>query len=529
MDNIIYRAFAKIFNQLTSNGTDLTTIPFVKIKHITFDCPAVCHLINKLTYRPESTIKSILSSKQFQKSFLLTKLENALDVAVCMSDIAEIKMHTTISKHTLNLVVINGDIEVAKLFHTFTSANLIYAAEFGHEQMYFYLSSLELKPNITIYNKAVQSDNLAIVKNISQHIGISKETIELAFESNHTEIVLHVVSEALEEKIPIPLELVAYAVLNENFELIDKLDKLIPIDWSDDFYYSAVLSGSMPMIKFLETKLPLIHKNHVLDMAKTHKGQKSLLMAETVYVKNGSKYFSHVINYASQSKSVKVLKYVHGLGYGVTLSNIINAIQHGTSEIFSYLVDVYDGSLPAHLWTYFSFGSYVPDKLVKMKILVEAGFDIGFNLDRMELTDYKLETAHLELIDRSVNIKVDDLFDPDYLMQYSELFVLTKENVSVFRRAVRIRMCIELDLEFEIELESDQLITDVIFLFGQIKHIKRMSHVPSQKVLIEVLAYGQIGKLSLIMPMLSGECKEKLIQCGKIIADPLIDSFLLKY
>ena len=134
---------------------------------------------------------------------------------------------------------------------------------------------------------------------------------------------------------------------------------MISIEWEPELLHSAILSGSMPMIQYVESQIPNVHMNFVLDMSRIKRGQSSLLLDSMTYEKNQKKYFSHTINYAVQSKSISVLKYIHGLGYRITLSNIISGIQSGVLDILEYLLQNYDKKLPLYLIHYFNIDSYL--------------------------------------------------------------------------------------------------------------------------------------------------------------------------
>ena len=526
-DNIIQLLFDKIFNQLTSDGKSLTSEPFDHTKLRTFENKFVHILIKKLTFRSEEVIRAYLTNYIFQQKFLFSKLKNKLDVAICLNTQSDSCKDP--SSQSLGLAVINGNLEHTKILYEMhpDPSVMAIASEYGHEEIYFYLRSVVgLEPNISVYNKAVQGPSLKIVSDIKKIIGVTEETVSLAFESNQTDIIMSVLESALEENIRIPPELISYPILNENFDLIEKIDKKIPLKWDcDTLYYSAILSGSCRMLSYVEKFLPHIHKNFVLDMSQIHRGQKSLLLEEMAYVYSGKKYFSHVMNYAVQSKSIEVVKYLKTIGYGITLSNIINAIQHSTISILDYVLSYYTGDLPWYLLNYFNLNSYVVDKVEKFRVLIHNGFELN-SKTTPNLKDYKYDTAHISLI-LNQKIILSDISDPDYVLKYSSLFD-GKDHKSL----TRIRMCLELGLDLDLHTisENEQQLIDVTYLFGSISQIKQIlcmnkKILPSLQILKETLCWGQIGKLSLVMAELNSSHKIELSQLSQILSDPLIDKF----
>lgn len=531
-DNIIQLLFDKIFNKLTKPGGELFLEPFIHINLRTFHNTMVHDLIKKLTFKSGEYITSYLTNMTFKEKYLFYKLKNKLNVDICLGQNIDTISHKSLE--TLKFAAINNNLNVIKSYEKPDPSILSIVAEYGYSDSYFYLRSIGLEPNITVYNKAVQGPSLEIVKDVSSFIGLSEETITLAFEANHTDIIMYVVKTALEENIKIPLELISYPILNNNPELLISINDIIPIQWDTDFFYSAVLSGSINMVAYVESKLPTIHKKFLLDASPVRHGQKSLLSEEMVYTKNGKKYFSHVTNYAVQSKSIEVLTYVIKLGYGVTLSNIINAIQLSTTEILDFVLENYHKDLPFYLINYFNLDSYVIDKIPKFQVLLNHGFVLNPKIS-MGINDYKYDTTHLNLI-LTQKIILTDVLDPDYLIGHSQLFISLKPRDK--KLITKIKMCIELKLDLvfneiisqSLNQEYKQLIVDTVYLFGTVPLIKRVMRLfdilPNQIIISETLCYGQIGKLSLVIKKLNNLRQAELYRLNQIISDPLIEEFL---
>lgn len=551
-NNIIHLTFDKIFGHSTSNFRQLKLIPFSTIISHTFDNVHIYQLIHKLTHINIDKIATYLQDKSIQHTYLMSKLKNKIDVCILFGDLEKIliliEKSYSISSDSLKLAVINGHLDIvthlmsnSKIDHKFGTELLTLSAEFGHELIYMYLKELDFDPNIQTYNKSVCGINVNIVTNVNTCIGLSKKTVELAFEFGSPDIVEFIVKEALESKIKISAKLISYVVLNSHIDLLGKLENLIPIEWDPTLLHSAILSGSMEMISYIESRIPNIHHNLTLDMSRIRKGQSDLLLPSMIYNKNQTKYFSHTINYAAQSKLLEIVKYIHNLGYGITLSNIINCIQSGTPDILEYLLQNYNKKIPSYIIHYFNIDSYIINKMQFAKILIAYGLDISSKLNNT-ITDYKLETAHLNLIQTTKYIKPDLIYDTDFLLHYCEFFFPPTGFKLNKKLITSVRICVELesveDFEKIINITYNnidkQFIMDITYIFGKISYVKRIYElyqiIPSQSVIIETLCYGQIGKLSWLMQLdiLPTSMKEKIYLLSLSLDDPLISNFMCK-
>lgn len=551
-NNIIHLTFDKIFGHSTSNFQQLKLIPFSTIVSHTFDNVHIYQLIHKLTHIHIDKISTYLKDKSIQHTYLMSKLKNKIDACILFGDLDQIliliEKSYPISSDSLKLAVINGHLNIVKYLMSnskidpkFGTELLTLSAEFGHELIYMYLRELDFDPNIQTYNKSVCGSNVNIVADVNTCIGLSKKTVELSFEFGSPDIVEFVVKESLESKIKISAKLISYVVLNSHIDLLGKLENLIPIEWDPVLLHSAILSGSMEMISHIESRIPNIHHNLTLDMSRIRKGQSDLLLPSMIYNKNQTKYFSHTINYAVQSKSLPIVKYIHNLGYGITLSNIINCIQSGTPDILEYLLQNYNKKIPSYIIHYFNIDSYIINKMQFAKILITYGLDISSKQNNT-ITDYKLETAHLNLIQTTKYIKPDLIYDTDFLLHYCEFFIPPTGFKLNKKLITSVRICVELELveDFEKIINSQyhnidkQFIMDVAYIFGKISYVKRIYElyqiIPSQSVIIETLCYGQIGKLSWLMQLdiLPMSMKEKIYLLSLSLDDPLISNFMCK-
>ncbi|AUL78394.3 repeat protein [Tupanvirus deep ocean] len=522
-DNIIQWIFEKAFDQLTLESNELFKTAFEKINSKTFASNNIHILINKLTNRPIEKITAYLLNKKFQENFLFSKIKKKLYVQILFGDleafqILVLKGHV-IDKICLQLAVLNNRVEILKyIINTdrkikLDNELLMYCAEFEYVDLYFFLRENNLLPNISIYNKAVLGNSLEIIKDINEHIGMSSKTLTTAFQTNNNNIILYLYNIAIEDGINLEKNLITYPILNNNFVLLEALDKIKPIEWHYELYFSAILSGSMEMIKFLEEKFPNIHDNHILDTSKVKKGRTSLLLEEIIYERNNKKYFSHTINYAIQSGSIEIVKYIYSKGYGITISNIITAIKQGTCEILKYLCKKYDKKLPFYIIHYFGTNSYILDKISKAKILIDSGlFEINCN-DKLSVNDYRKESTHLEIISDKIHISEDGNIDYDYLMKYQSFFVPIKGYKLNHRLLTKTRICIELNMRDELinifksqkNITDQQFIIDTLFLFGNMDQIKNLHPLiqplvcPSQQIIMEIMCYCQLNKLCYLM------------------------------
>ncbi|MEM0354223.1 MAG: hypothetical protein QXW79_01440 [Thermoplasmata archaeon] len=550
-DNIVQWIFDKIFDQLTLGCKEIYTTPFSNIMAKTFHSCFVHELIHKLTTRRIDYVKFYLENKNFQEKFLFNKLKKKIHVYVLLHDLEKVKNLVSrgykIDPEALKLVVLNNhldlltyllDNQVIKLDREL----LMYCAEFGYENMYFFLREKGLMPNISIYNKASIGTSVNIVRDISKYIGISSKILSNAFQSNQTDIILFLINIALEEKVKISPNLAAYPILNANFILMKELENRKLIDWHPELYYAAILSGSMEVIKYVESKIPNLHEDGILDTGRTRKGQKSYLLEDMIYERNGKKRFSHCINYAVQSRSIEIVKYIYEKGYGITLSNILTAIKQGTMGILKFLLEKYQKKLPSYLIYYFGINSYLTNKLEVAKMLIEEGY-LSLNLN--DLSNYKKDSIHLRMIMQNNLISETNTYDVDYLMKYYIFFVPTKNVTINYKLLTIIRLYLYINFEEELiniynsnlNDADSQLSVNCLFLFGNILQIKkfyplvRSKIIPSKQIIMEIMCYYQLNKLCYIISheMLDKETVEFLYPVAIALGDPHLISVFKRF
>ena len=556
-DNIIQWIFEKAFDQLTFESSELFESPFEKIKKKTFDNVALYQLINKLTHRQTNKIIEYLTNKQFQEKFLFGKIKKKLYVQILFDDFDKIKLLIKIGhifdQRCIQLAVLNNRIDILQyIIETnpelkLENQLLIYCCEFGHDKMYFYLRERGLMPNITIYNKAALGNSFKIILDINENIGVSDKILMSSFQANNTDIILFLIDVAKSDGIKINNNLFAYPILNNNFVLLTELEKLNIIEWPvkqqltnydtswhRELYYSALLSGSIEMIKYIESKMPNIHDNHILDTSKTKKGQISLLLEDIIYEINNKKYFSHTMNYAVQSGSIEMVKYVYDKGYGITVSNFITAIRQATTEILEYLCSKYNKQLPFYLIHYFGINSYAADKITKAKILIGSGLLNLNTVIKMTVNDYRKESAHLEIISQTVQIPEDGIVDPDYLMKYQLFFIPIHGHKFNHKLLTKIRIYLELGMDNELfnifttpmNTNDEQFVIDTLFLFGSMAQIKKLSSTlaPSNQIIMEIMCYNQLNKLCYLVQ--NNLLLDTIVDCIYPVATMLSDEYL---
>src|SRR5690606_13415086 len=167
MDNVIHMVFEKIFDQKTMNGKRLLEIPFSQIMETTFENDAVHILIHQLTKLSIEDIKKKLFCLTFQKKFLFDKLKKKNLIRIFFDEIIDERY--IIDESILKSSIINNRLESLKKITQLKFKNelLMWAAEFGHEEIYFYLRESGLDPNSQTYYRAIIGGSMKIIKDIS--------------------------------------------------------------------------------------------------------------------------------------------------------------------------------------------------------------------------------------------------------------------------------------------------------------------------------------------------------------------------
>ncbi|BCS82963.1 ankyrin repeat protein [Cotonvirus japonicus] len=569
IDNIIEWLFDKSFDQLTINSKEIYVLPFEMIISKTFKNSMIHDNIANLSKKSINIIQTYLTNDNFINKFLLTKIKKKLHVAIIVNDMIQVEylisIGYNIDYNCLKLAVINNKIDVLKFlldsFHKKIDPDLLaICGEFNREEIYFYLRSKNLFPNLSVYYKASIGNNLSIIKEISSQITANKKVIENIFKMNHTDIIKYILCEIEIQNLKFDENLIIYPIENNNQEILNVLENKFKISWHCELYYSALLSGNMDMIYFLENKLfhehGDIHENHILDTSRTKKGRSSLLIEDIIYQVGDKKYFSHTLNYAIQSNSLEVVKYIYNKKYGLTTSNFITAIKQSTIEILDFLCDsflhnphsrieeknFYKKTLPQYILHYFGTNSYIKNKIAKAKILVDYGLlDLSYT-KKFNVDFYKKESVHLQLIAEKIQLMENEIYDIDHVMNYQIFFVPIKGYKLNYRLITVVRLCLELKhhdilkeiFSMKLNVVDRQFAIDCLYLFGNIDQIKLfhpfIKILPSQQIIMEIMCRCEINKLCYLnnANLLLQEDIDKLYSLSVGIDDIIINAFFAK-
>lgn len=546
INNIIENIFDRIFDNITMNGEEIYLEPFDKIYKKTFGCHKIHTIMAKIIMFNVSDIEKYLCDSTFHFRFLFGKLKKKIYVHIILKNIQTvidlINNNCVVDAMCIRLSILNNNTDLVKklCLHTKPTPELLScSAEMGNDITYFYLKEFNLIPNISVYNSAIIGGSIKMVTDVNLYVSFSGKLLENAFKNNHIQIILFMIDEAINNKINIKPEITSYLFLNQNIDLVNKLDDLKMIKWTNPLnFYSAVLSGSIPMIKIIEHHVPNIYLMNILDTSDTLRGNKNVLTDEMIYVIKNKKYFSHTMNYAIQSESIEIIDYVLNKGFQITVSNIITAIKQGSVEIIKHLCLNYYSKLPYFVIQYFGPNSYSKNKMIIAKILIENNL-LDIVQPKLNMDNYKKISTHAELISKQINMTVNASTDPDYLIKYLKIFTIVSGIKFNLVKITQVKICLELNLDIEMRQiisnknsEYDlQLITDAIFMYGtmdQIKKYYQTKYIPNSAIILEILCYGHIAKICYLYKnkLLNGLILNQINIIGQTISDPNISRMI---
>lgn len=447
-------AFDKIYRRIADPFGLPHSVYLTKYENLVIDA------INQVTKASKKVIKKVLDEYYPEHYRVLYQSK-------ILSDIILGKHVNLITERHTEVAVLNNRLDLEMNREHLSTKSLMIAAKYNYESLYFRLRQLDIDPNISVYYAALNSDNLTIIKDVDKVIAPNKDIILTALETCSEQVAEYLLNQ---NKIKDSWH---HVIVYKQFRSL--FDKVV---WKNEHYFSALLSGDMEHVKYAEDKLANIHDNHKLDLSNEYKGKSNLLMSETTWFKGGTTYFGHTMNYATQSCELKVVEYVHGLGYGITLSNIVTAIRQGTVEILEYLLDNYHKPIPQYISVYLSVDSFIKDKAKKIKVI----FDKINWSKKQSLDDKRREGVHKRIIESTAVSEKVAFYDIDYLMSYGAL-VGNDAKTYVHVMADRVIMTTNMDM---------------VYLFGNLSLIKKyptnLHH--SKAIIIELLSYGNTAKIS---------------------------------
>ena len=410
-----------------------------------------------------------------------------------------------------------------------------------NSDMYFFAKKYDLMANISILNRAIEFGNLDICQDILEHIAPDTETLNIAFENNHTDIIIMLLKMTETDNISYPKEIISYPIMNNNLEIVKTLENYHAIKWNHELYFSAILSGNLDMIKYIETKFINIHSNFQLDSINYSTKKMNTIINEITYHIMGKKYYSHTMNYAIQSDNIEIVKYFYELGYGITMSNFVTAIKQSKINILKFLCKHYDKKLPYYIIHYFGPQSVVENKIHKAKILYDYGHLI-LSLDIIPTAaGLNSESLHLSYFGGKKIIS-EIIYDSDYFMGHYNFFNIKKKSDSIFVVMTRLILEFNLDcslLEYQdenIDTEKSNLITSAAYIYGNLFQIKTLINkniiqtTPSDRILSQLFSTNQIGKLCIIHHMLGFglESYSTIYKINLMLSNKLINNLAKK-
>ena len=448
---------------------------------------------------------------------LFTKLKSKLQTQILLGDIEQVgvlvRNNHTFDASCMHLAVLNNRYDIIQYVQYYQASMDLVAlplcpsllnpcALYGYTTLYLTLINSGLRPNLSVYNAAAQGPSITIIADVNESIGLTEQIVKDTVKANHTDVVRFIITEALKMSVRIEPNLVCYPLMNNNMELVSLFEEHQLFEWHIQLYYAALLSGSIDIVSYAESKLdPDLHEARDLDTSRTSKGCNSLLLGDIVYTRNHKKYFAHTMNYAIQSGSIEVLDYIYARDYGLTTSNVITAITQGSIEVFEWVLLRFDRALPYFLLAYFSLQSHIPHKYAKAALLLA---NPHFNRTTTPtLQTIRKYTLHTELISNRKSIEEDCIYDLDYTMGYASFF----QPQPAARTLTTLRCLLATDIHTELAITIPQLntadkqaLTDMLFLCGTQTQIRELypylaPRTPRVPVLMETLCYSQLGKL----------------------------------
>jgi hypothetical protein len=510
--NTIENLFDCIFKNIYDIKNDILTVNFDEIKRKTFEDNFLWEIISSQTIHSYETCKNYLLDTNFQYKFICKQINQFY------ADILFDKFNEkTNDSYAIKIMIVNNKYNMLLNAYEFNNEMLSLAAEFGHEKIYFYLKESNCIPCLHTLRSAAFSNSLEIIKDIHKTIEFLPEIIEMIFRMNYTNIIKYL----FDNKIEIKKELIFYPILNANKEILKEYENYIFDD--PQLFYSAILSGSMETIKWMETKFNGIHNNLILDAGHKKTGKDNLFMDDIMYTKNNKKYFAHTMNYAIQSKSLEVVRYIYKLGYGISISNFITAINESSCDILKFLVDAFNKPVPHYVICYLGMNNYCEMKKEKINII----FPLLTLNYKSSVINVKKINIYNQMISERNELTEQQYKDIDFLLNRKKLFTFDNSEI-FFTNKIYVLLNVDkinIIKEENVSPVQKKIMADMLFIVGTLKQIQQFSICPSNSVIYELMELEQIGKLAHIHKL--GQLdKETVINHAKTLNSNIINKFI---
>ena len=422
------------FKKLSADGKDLYTEPFKNITSKTFSDENLLKLLSDKINCTANFIIKYFSDTDYIFRLIRSITKNNLHTAIIMNDVNLLRKYLSHAYDVDDIVIklacmnsIDGII-LHELYDYVIKSGLnknifldpmflAISLESDNIIAYDFLVEIGCRTSLNILNIAVKTTHISIVKSLDENYAPTDETVKNAIIHGSTEITNYILESFLSTGKIFDKNLVAYLLIDSKISTIKYLHEKKLVDWHTDLYYSAILSGSMDVIKYVDNFYPNIHKNKILDKPiGDNVGQKTKLTLDIMYTLNKNKYFSHAMNYAIQSNSLKMVTHIHSMGYGLSISNIITAIKSKIT-ILEYIVKNYNKKIPAYILCYFSVNSIVKDKFEKLHVIFTSN-KIDLLPDKLDKNFIQLENQHINLINNNKTVEIENMYVCDYLFNY---------------------------------------------------------------------------------------------------------------
>ena len=514
-NNIIESIFSNIFSKIF-NRQDFYEKSFASITSMTFDRQEISDLIAEYANYPERYVSSYVTDKCFIRKFLFQMLNRKVNVDILVGELSDVKRkceQNYIADHTcLILAALNDRLDVLEyLIDTIKlqpTKELLYSSCHNATTYQYLRKKTDMLPNLSVLYRAVRYGNDEVCGDILEYISPNILSINEAVESNQTHISELLIDKVITSKNSknIRKEIILYPIVNGNMSLVKKMVEKSIIKWSSELLFSAILSGSMDMIKYIESRYSHIHASLALDKTTNVTKNSNNILKDTTYAIDGVQKYAHTMNYAVQSNDTAIIKYVHGLGYGISASNFITALKQSSCHVLENLSKFYRSKLPYYVVYYFSIWSVINDKIDKAKILLEYGLlDFTYDIGEKNMARISDGNFHIDLL-KQKQVVSNEIVDSDYFLDHNRLFS-SVDNSCIYPMTIT-RLILELNLPLDLLKKSPIIHTenmsDIIYLYGTVGQIKYcirslvIRSPPSEIMLSHLTLTNQMGKIACI-------------------------------